>query len=99
MFNFYIENNFCTDYNVYINPAYMKNGPFEKTNYWPIRILPVLSKAFERCLYDQIYEYINIILSNAQFGFRKAFSTQYLLMTMNEKWRKKLDKGGSNRFK
>ena len=94
MFNFYIDNNFCTDYNVYINPAYMKNDPFEKTNYWPIRIVPVLSKAFERCLYDQIYEYINNILSNAQFGFRKAFRTQYLLMTMNEKWRKKLDKGG-----
>ena len=44
MFNFYIENNFCTDYNVYINPAYMKNDPFEKTNYWPIRILQFYPK-------------------------------------------------------
>ena len=68
------------------------HDPFEKTNYRPISILPILSKAFERCLYDQIYWYIDSILSKAQCGFRKRFSTQYSLITMIEKWRKIMDK-------
>ena len=52
-------------------------------------IVPVLSKALERCLYDQIYEYIDTILSKVQCGFQKGFSTQYSLIGMTEKWRKK----------
>ena len=35
-----------------------------KLNYRPISILLVLSKAFERCLYDQIYEYSDNVLLN-----------------------------------
>ena len=74
---------------------YKKDDPFDKTNYRPISILPVLSKPFERCLYDQIYEYIDTILSKVQCGFRKGFSTQYSLIAMIEKWRKNMDKGKS----
>ena len=40
-------------------PVFKKADTFEKTNYRPISVLPVLSKAFDRCLYDQIYEYID----------------------------------------
>ena len=39
------------------NPAYKKDDPFKKTDFRPITILPILSKAFKLCLYDQIYEY------------------------------------------
>ena len=59
MFHFYIDNNTFpnglkkTD----IKPVYKKDDPFEKINYRPISILPVLSKALERRLYDnQIYD-------------------------------------------
>ena len=106
MFNFYIDNN--TSPNglkkanikpVYkkadIKPVYKKDYPFDNTNYGPISILPVSSKAFERCLYDQIYEYIDTILSKVQCGFRKGFSTQYSLIAMIEKCRKNIDKGKS----
>ena len=54
-----------------------------------------LSKAFEHCLYDQIYEYIDTVLSKVQCGFRKAFSMQYLLIAMIEKWRKNIDQSKS----
>ena len=74
-------------------PVYKKDDPVDKTNYRPTSILPVLSKAFERCLYDQIYEYIDTILSKVQCGFRKGFSTEYSLITMIEKWRKNMNKG------
>ena len=97
IFNFYINNN--TFFNglkkADINPIYKKDDPFDKNNYRPISILPVLSKPFERCLYDQIYEYIDTVLSKAQCGFRIDFSTQYSLIAMIEKWRKNVDKGKS----
>ena len=49
-----------------------------------------MSKAFEKCLYDQIYAYTDSILPKAQCGFRKGYSTQY---SMIEKWKRNLDQG------
>ena len=46
-----------------------------------------MSKAFEKCLYDQIYAYTDSTLSKAQCGFRKGF------IAMIEKWRRNLDQG------
>ena len=97
IFNFHIDSNTFPNglKKADIIPIYKKDDPFDKTNYRPISILPVLSKPFERCLYDQIYEYIDTILSKVQCGFRKGFSTQYSLIAMIEKWRKNMDKGKS----
>ena len=57
IFNFYIDNNTFPNAlkKADIKPVYKKDDPFNKTNYRPISILPLLSKPFERCLYDQIY--------------------------------------------
>ena len=63
-------------------------------NYSPVSILPVLSKVYERCMYDQMYAYLNKILSKWQCGFRQGYSTQHCLLIMTEKWRQCLDKGG-----
>ena len=60
-----------------IEPVYKKDAPFDKTNYRPIRVLPDLSKAFERFLNDKICEHIDTILSKVQCCFRKSFSTMY----------------------
>ena len=51
MFNFYIDSNTFPNRleKVDIKPVYKKPEPFDKTNYRPISILHVLSKAFERC--------------------------------------------------
>ena len=57
-----------------IKLVYKKDDPVGKTKYRPISILPILSKPFQRCLYDQIYEYIDTVLSKVQCGFRKGFS-------------------------
>ena len=53
-----------------------------------------MSKAFENCLYDQIYAYTDSILSKTQCGFRKGYSTQYSIVAMTGKWRRNLDQGG-----
>ena len=62
------------------------------SNYRPVSILPIVSKVYERCMYDQMHEYFNKILSKQQCGFRDGFSTQHCLLAMAEKWRKYLDK-------
>ena len=94
IFNFYIDNNTFPNglKKADIKPVYKKDDLFDKTNYRSISILPVLSKPFERCLYDQIYEYFDTVLSKVQCDFRKGFSTQYSLVAMIEKWRNNMDK-------
>ena len=48
-------------------------------------------------MYDQMYAYLNKILSKWQCGFRQGYSTQHCLLIMTEKWRQCLDKGGISR--
>ena len=57
--------------------------------------MPLLSKPFERILYEQIDNHIKDILSKYQGGFRKKFSSQHSLLAMLEKWKNVLDNGGS----
>ena len=56
--------------------------------------MPSLSKVYERCMYIQIYEYLNKILSKWQCSFRQGHSAQHCLLVMTEKWRQWLDNGG-----
>ena len=58
-----------------------------KNNYRPVSILP-------SCLYDQIYAYTDNIVSKAQRGFRKSYSTRYSIIAMTKKRRHNLDQGG-----
>ena len=53
----------------------------------------MLSKVYERCMYDQMYKYFDQILSKHQCGFRQGYNTQHCLLVMVEKWKKVLHKG------
>ena len=77
-----------------VKPIYKKESRNEKENYRPVRILPNLSKIFERCMYDQLNDYFHKPLSKYQCRFRKGFSTQHCLLAIIEKLRKSLDSGG-----
>ena len=65
-----------------IKPIYKKESRNEKENYRPVSILPNLSKIFERCMYDQLKDYLDKLLSKYQSRFRKGFSTQHCLLTI-----------------
>ena len=95
MFNFYIAKPSCPSSlnQADIIPVHEKDDTDDKNNYRRVSILPSLPKAFEKCLYDQIYAYTDSILSKAQCGFRKGYSTQYSIIAMIEKWRRNLDEG------
>ena len=46
-----------------ITPIYKKLDPSDKANYRPVSILPLLSKVFEKIIYDQLYEYLEHFLN------------------------------------
>ena len=68
--------------------------PSDKANYRPVSILPLVSKVFEKIMYDQLYKYIVLFLNQLLCGFSKAHSTQHALFRLLQKWQKELDSGG-----
>ena len=75
-----------------IAPVFKKEDPNDKTNYKPIILLPLISKIFEKFLYQQIEDFPNKNLSPKLCGFRKGHSTQYALLNLLKNWQKCLDK-------
>ena len=76
-----------------ITPAYKKGKKYITENYRPVRILPNLSKIFEKHIFKQMSHFFENILSKYQCGFRKGFSTQHCLLAMLEKWKRSADNG------
>ena len=77
-----------------ITPIFKKGNATDVKNYRPISVLPPISKIFEKLLYMQMSTYFEQFLSPYLCGYRKGFSTQEALLTLIEKWKKSLDKGG-----
>ena len=77
-----------------ITPVFKKLDPSDKANYRAVSILPLVSKVFEKIMYDQLYEYIVHFLNQLLCGFRKAHSTQHALFRLLQKWQKSLIQGG-----
>ena len=75
-------------------PVFKKFDPTDKTNFRPVIILSLLSKVFEKTLYDQLYEYTETFLNKLLCGFRKAHSMQHALFRLLQKWKKELDSSG-----
>ena len=57
-------------------------------------MLPLISKIFERIIYDQLSEYLEKYLNSILCGFREAHSTQHALFKLLQAWQEELDKGG-----
>ena len=57
----------------------------------PVSLLPIVSKLFERKMYDEIFAYVEKFLSPYLFGYRKNHSTEQCLIIMIEAWKKALD--------
>ena len=62
-----------------------------KKNYWPISILPLISKIFEKIIWRQLSNHFDNILSKLQCGFRKGYSPQHCLLLIIDKWKKAVD--------
>ena len=77
-----------------VTPIFNINDDLDKENYRPDSVLPHVSKIIERVMYIQTKNFMEDKLSKLLTGFRKNNSTQHCLVTMLEKWKNTLDKGG-----
>ena len=77
-----------------ITPVFKKLDPSDKANCRPVSILPLVSKVFEKIMYNQLDEYIEHFLNQLLCGFRRAHSIQHALFRLLQKWQKELDSGG-----
>ena len=50
-------------------PIHKKDCVEPVTNYRPISLLPVVSKVLERCIFNNIYPFIRVLINNVQHGF------------------------------
>ena len=80
--------------NATIIPVYRKDDPTDKVNYHPVSVLSLLSKIFEKVIYNQLREYMDLFLNKLLCGFRKAHSTQHALFKLLHSWQKELDNSG-----
>ena len=62
---------------------------------WPVSILSNISKIYERCIYDQIQLFFDSLLSKYQGGFPTGYNTRHCLISLIEKWKKRVDNGGA----
>ena len=64
---------------VNVAPVFKKEYSFDKSNYRPVSILPLLSKVYGKVIYNQLSGYSESFLNNILCGFPKAHSTQHAL--------------------
>ena len=76
-------------------PLYKKNDKTEVGNYRPVSILSIISKIFERVIYDQVVDYLDDkkLLYSFQSGLRRGFSTETCLIHLSDYIRFNMDKG------
>ena len=72
-----------------ITPVFKKEYKNLAKNYRPVSALPTLSKVFEKIIQNQVINHVNTFLSLYLRGYRKGFSTQYALLSLLKKWKKK----------
>lgn len=76
-------------------PLFKKNDKTEVGNYRPVSILTIISKIFERVVYDQVESYLdqNKLLYKFQSGFRSRYSTDTCLIHLTDYIKFQMDKG------
>ena len=74
--------------------VHKRKDPTDKCNYRPVSILPLLSKVFEKVMYDQFYIYTNNFLNELLCGFCKTHSTQHAIFNLLQAWQNELVNSG-----
>ena len=76
-------------------PLFKAGSETDIGNYRPISILPVLSKVYEKLVYQQLYDFLSRknILTDQQFGFRTGVTTSNALVSLTRFIYDELDSG------
>ena len=77
-----------------VTPIYKEGEKSEKSNYRPISVLPVLSRLFEKLIYDQLYQYLEWGgFLTQESGFRALHSSATCLLKCTDNWYIGMDEG------
>jgi hypothetical protein len=81
-----------------ITPLHKTGEKSDKNNYRPISVLPILSKVFERHIYDSTYSFFNDnnVLYQFQSGVRRHHSTETALINNYDRLINNLDNNSIN---
>ena len=76
-------------------PIHKKDSRLEVSNYRPISLLSNIDKILEKLMHSRLIEFLeeSKILYYKQFGFRKDFSTNHVILNLPEIIQKALDDG------
>ena len=78
-----------------VSPIFKDGDKTEKSNYRPISELPVVSRLFEKLVFNQLYQYWNgnCFINSNQSGFRELYSTATCLLKNTDDWYNGMDTG------
>ena len=74
-----------------VRPIFKKNERNKIENYRPVSILNGMSKIYERFIRNSLSSFAENILSNFISAYRKAYSSNHVLLRLIENWKKSLD--------
>ena len=75
----------------HVTPCYKKKGRTDKANYRPVSVIGTLPKILERYIQNKLCEHIDKCLSTIISAYRKHYSSNHVLISMIEKWKKCMD--------
>ena len=78
-----------------VTPIFKNGSKSDLNNYRPISVIPAAAKIFEKVIYNQLYNYLNVndLLTSCQSGFRSLNSTLTALLETSNNWCANVDKG------
>ena len=78
-----------------MTPVFKKGIKSDPNNYRPISVIPIVSKVFEKNVYNQLYHYLNEdkLLLSCQSRFRSLHSTLTALLEATNDWSVNIDNG------
>ena len=74
-----------------VRPIYKKDKREDIKNYRPVSILSTFSKIYAKFIQDSINSFVEKFLSEFISGYRKAYSTNHVLLRLIEQWKSALD--------
>ena len=74
-----------------ITSVFKKDDPFDKISYRLVRVLPIISRIYEKLVQQEINNFIKDHKSPSFHWYRKGYNTWQGLVSLIEKWKTILD--------
>ena len=74
-----------------VRTIFKKDERTKVKNYRPVSLLNTFSKTYKRFIYENVTSFVNSFLSEFISAYRKTYSTNHVLISLIENWKKFLD--------